>query len=43
LPGQPGTFSVELDDISVVAAPEPASSLALGGVFLPLLWRRRSR
>ncbi|HSZ55610.1 MAG TPA: hypothetical protein VK797_08125 [Tepidisphaeraceae bacterium] len=41
LPGQPSTFSVELDDISVVAAPEPASGLAFAVVGIPLLRRRR--
>jgi hypothetical protein len=44
IPGQAGTFSVELDNISVVAAPEPgtmpASCLALA---VPLLTRRRTQ
>jgi hypothetical protein len=41
LPGQPGTFSVELDDISVTAIPEPAAIAVLSLASI-LVFRFRS-
>lgn len=41
IPGQPGTFSVELDNISVVATPEPGMALLVFTVAAILLPKRK--